>query len=58
MGMNRLCAFPRIKLQTPGKDWGIFSDWLCLHQSLFSRRGNGCVSKLLHAIALTILSAR
>jgi hypothetical protein len=23
MGMNRLCAFPRNKLQTPGTDWGM-----------------------------------
>ncbi|MGA2217316.1 MAG: hypothetical protein ABSG51_04470 [Terracidiphilus sp.] len=27
--MNRLCAFLRIKLQTPGKDGGIFPDWPC-----------------------------
>jgi hypothetical protein len=62
MGMNRLCAFPRIKLQTWGKDWGrppglaglavIAPDWLCLHQGLFSLLGNSSVSKFLRAIAL------
>jgi hypothetical protein len=35
MGMNRLCAFPRIELQTPGKDWSIVLDWLCLHRASF-----------------------
>jgi hypothetical protein len=50
--MNRLCAFPRIKQQTPAKDWGILPDWLCLHKRLFSLRGNSFVSKLLDAIAV------
>jgi hypothetical protein len=34
--MNRLCAFPRIRLQIPGKDWRLFPGLAALCPGLFS----------------------
>jgi hypothetical protein len=50
-GMNPLCAFPRIELQTQAGS----ANWLCLQQGLFSLRGNSFVSKVLNPIALSVL---